>query len=175
MGRHCGGCHIVCRVLHRGKRINLLPQRKDDNSARVLSCRPLHPHTAGNQAVNLTGTLSLAALLKVFFNIAVSRLIRQRTHGSRPERLPFSKDNFGVIVGLTLVFAGEIQVNIRFLIAFKAQKRFKRNVKSLFFQRFAAHRTGAIRHITACHTRELFHLFRVKIIEVAGRTDIMRT
>ena len=44
---------------------------------------------------------------------------------------PFAKDNLRVIVRLTLVLAGEVQVDIRLLISLKAQEGLKRDIKAL--------------------------------------------
>ena len=53
---------------------------------------------------------------------------------------------------LTLIFTGEVQVDIRLLIPLKSKERFKRDIKTVLDQLFAAVRTDLIRHITSCLT-----------------------
>ena len=102
------GGHVICRVLHRGKGINLLSQRKYDNTARVLAGSPLYTHTALNQPVDLAVSLLLAPLLIVFLNVSVSGLVCQGAYRSRTEGLSFTEDNFRIVMGLTLVLTGEV-------------------------------------------------------------------
>ena len=99
MGGHRGGGHIIGRVLHRGKGINLLPQREDDDAARVLSRGPPHPHAALDNAVNLAVSLSRSPLLVVFLHIAVGGLVRQGADGPRPEGLALAENDLRIVVG----------------------------------------------------------------------------
>ena len=100
------------------------------------------PGTALNDPVNLTVALSLSPFLIIIFHIAEGRLVRQGANGPCPEGLAVAEDNLRVIVGLTLVFSGEVQVNIRLLVPFKSEEGFKRNVKSVLFQRAVRRRPG---------------------------------
>ena len=43
---------------------------------------------------------------------------------------------------LTLIFTGEVQVDIRLLISFKSKECFKRDIKTVLDQLFAAVRTN---------------------------------
>ena len=131
MGGNCGACHIVCRVLHRGKRINLLPHRENHNPPGVLPCSAPHPHASLDNAVHLTVSLVDAPLLIIFFYVAESRFIRQSTDSPCPESLSVAENHLCVGVGLALVFPGKIKVNIRLLVPFESQKSLKRNVKPL--------------------------------------------
>ena len=78
---------------------------KHDDSSRVLSRRSPDSHAAGDNAVDLAGSLSLSPLLVILFHIAEGRFVRQGSDGSRPEGLPFSEDYLRVIVGAALVFS----------------------------------------------------------------------
>ena len=55
-------------------------------------------------------------LLIVLFNIAKRRFIRNRADGTRAEGMPRPENHLRVLMRLALVLAGEIQVDIRFLV-----------------------------------------------------------
>ena len=57
---------------------------------------------------DLTVSFMYAVFLIVILHIAISRLIGQRTDGSRPEGLAFAEDNLPIVMGLTLVLTGEV-------------------------------------------------------------------
>ncbi len=116
--RGCGG--VVGRMLYRGKGVDLLPQREDDDPARVLAGGPLHAHTALDDPVDLTAPLGPPSFVIVVSDIAVGRLIRQGTHSPRPEGLALPEDHLRVIVCLTLILAGKVQIDIRLLVPLKA-------------------------------------------------------
>ena len=122
---------VVRRMLHRGERVDLLPHRQHDNAAGMLPRRPADAHAAQHDALHLTVALGRAMLLAVPLNIAIRRLIGQRSDRPRPVRLPVPKNHFGIGVRLALVLPGKIQVNVRLLIALKPQKRLKRDIKPL--------------------------------------------
>ena len=61
----------------------------------------------------------LPVFLKVVLHITKCRLIRQSGNGSRPEGLACAEDHLRVLVGVGLVFPGEIQINIRLLVPLK--------------------------------------------------------
>ena len=76
----------------------------------------------------------------------------------------------GIPVNGRLIFTGEVQVNIRHLIAIEAQECLKRNGKSLLIERFSALRAGLVRHICAAAKALIFVPFDV----MAFRAQIMR-
>ena len=108
MGGNSGGGHIVGRMLHRRKGVDLLPQRQHDDASRMLSRSAPHSHAALDDAVDLTVSLAAAPLLVVFLHIAEGRLVRQGADGPRPEGLALAKDDLRVVVGLALVLSGEV-------------------------------------------------------------------
>ena len=108
VGRYGGSRHIVGRVLHRSKGINLLSQRKHDNASGMLACGTAHAYAALDDPVDLTVALSGSPFLIIFFYIAKGRLICQSTDGTCPEGLTFSKNNLCVIMSLTLVLTGKV-------------------------------------------------------------------
>ena len=94
--------------------------------------------------------LLLASLLIIILHITESRLVRQRTDGSRPEGLAFSENNLRIAVGLTLIVAGEVQVDIRLLVSLKSQEGLKGNIKAVLSSDLRR-RPG--RPCPACHSR----------------------
>ena len=173
VGGHRGGGHIIGRVLYRGKGIDFLAQGKYDNTARVLSRGAAHAHAALHDPVDLAIALPCPPLLIILLHITESRLIRQCADGAGTEGLPLSKNDLGVIVGLTLIFTGEVKVDIRLLIPLKSKEGLKGNIKPVLFKGCTAHGTGLIRHIAARHAGKLPYLLGIKIIITAVGTVIM--
>ena len=95
-------------MLDRSERIDHLAERKNNDTARMLSRCPSDADTTLNDPVDLTVSLSLPMLLKIIFHIAVGRLICQSTDSTRTERLPFTEDNLRIVMGTALVFTGEV-------------------------------------------------------------------
>ncbi len=112
--------HIVCRMLDRRKRIDFLPHWEHDDAARMLPGRTPDADTALHNPVNFTKTLMNAALLVIALDIAKRGFICQCTDRARPKRLPGAENNLGILVRLTLVITGKIEVNIRLLVSFKS-------------------------------------------------------
>ena len=174
MSGYCHGGHIVGRPLNRGKGVNFLPMGKHNDSARMLPCCPPDTNTALYNSADFTISFSDPMFFIIIFHITESRFISQGTNGTCPKGLTLAEDDLRIIMGLTLVFSGEIQVNIRLLVPLKAQEGLKGNIKSVLCQGEPAHRANFIRHIAACHTGKLFYLIRIKIIIMAGSTIVMR-
>ena len=123
----------------------------------MLSCGAPDAHAALDNPVNLTVSLPLPVLLKIVFHIPEGCLIRQRTDGSGPESLTFAKDDFCVVVGPALVFAGKIQVYIRLFIPLKAQESLKGNIKAVLREGMSADRAELIRHVASGHAAVFFY------------------
>ena len=174
VGRYRIRCHIVCGMLHRGKGVDLLSQRQHNDAARMLSGASSDSRTARDDPVDLTGTLLVAALLIIVFHIAKGGLIRQRGDGSGAEGLSGAEDYLRIFMGLTLVFTGKVQVDIRLLVALEAEEGFKGNVKAILFQQFSADRAVFVRHIAARPARIGLHLRGIKIAVMAFHTVIVR-
>ena len=150
-------CHIICRMLYRRKRINLLTHRQYYNTSRMLSCCSSNTYTALYNSIDFTGTFMLSTLFVIVLHISKRSLICQCTNGSCSEGLTVTKDNLCIFVRLTLIFTREIKVDIRLLISFKSKEGFKRNIKAIFYQLLSTIWTISIRHITSCHTCKLFY------------------
>ena len=165
---------IISRMLHRCKRINFFSQRKYDNSSRMLTGTSSNSSTSLYNPVNFTVSFSLSALLIIVLYISKCRLIRQCSNGSGTVSLTGSKNNLRIFMCITLIISREIQVDIRLLISFKSQECLKRNVKSVFHQRFPTDRTCLIRHIPSAAACISSYLIRFKITVMTFFTIIMR-
>ena len=153
MSRHNIRRRIVCRMLHRRKGVDRLPDGQHDDSARMLAGGPPDARASRDDPVDLAVPLTAAPFLIVSFYIAERCLVRQRSDGSRPVGLSGAEDYFRIFMRLGLIVAGKIQVDIRLFIALEPQERLKGNVKSLFLQPSAAFGSGPVRHVAARHTR----------------------
>ena len=142
-------------MLYRRERIDILSQRQDDNTARMLSGAPPDTGTTRYNAVDFTVPFSAAPLFVVPLDITVCSLVCQCANGSRAVSLSRAKNNFRILVSLTLVFSRKVQIDIRLFVSFKPQKSLKGNIKSVLFQRLPAYGTQLIRHIAACPSRIL--------------------
>ena len=166
--------HIVRRVLQGREGVNRLALRQYDNAARVLSRGAPHADTALHETVDLALSLSGSVLLEVVFHIAEGCLFCQGSHGAGAERLPFSEDDLRVGMRRALVLTGEVQVNIRLLVALKAEEGLKGNVKAVFSHLCAAVRADLIRHVTARGARKLLRNLRIEVRVAAIRANVMR-
>jgi len=115
----------------------------------VLAGGAADAHAALGQAVFLRPAGHDAVLLQILLHEAVGRLFRQSTDGACPEHLGLTEHLNGVAVGPGLVFAGEVQVDIRHLAAAEAQEGLKGNVKSVLHVFGAADGAHLVRHIRA--------------------------
>ncbi len=169
------GClHIVGRALDRSEGIDRPPHRQHDNSPGMLSGSAPHPDTALQEPLNLFVSLMDLLLVKIFTDIAIGRLIGQRTDSPGTEGLSCAKDDFRIIVSLTLVFTREIQIDIRFLVPIESKECLKGNVMPVPHQRLPALRAVLRRHVKTGASGKSAHLFRIKVCIMALLAIIMR-
>ena len=144
------GVGVVRRVLDRAEVGDVLVLGDDHKAARVLARGALDAHKAQRQAVFLRlGGLD-APLLEILFHIAVGGLLGQGADGASPEHMVGAEERLGIFVGLGLVLAGEVQVDIRrLLVAGEAQEGLKRDVEALPLHARAALRAVLFRHVRA--------------------------
>ncbi len=167
--------HIISRMLHRSKGIDLLAKRQYDDTARMLPGTPPDPRTSKHDPVDLALTLPLPPLGKIILHIAERRLIRQRSNGSRAICLTGSKDNLCILMRKALIITGEIQVDIRLLIPLESQECLKGDIKPILLKRLAAFRTRLIRHIPSAPSGIGAYLFGIKITVMTMLTIIVGT
>ena len=168
-------CHIICRMLYRCKRIDVLAYGKYDDSAGVLTGSSSDTYKSLQHSVDLTFSLPLPKSVIELLYITVCRLVCQTCNGSCTESLPVSENNLCIFMCLTLIFTGEVQINIRFLISLESKECFKRNIESVLIHHMSAFRTSFIRHIASRFPGKRLHIFRIKITVMALRAYIMRT
>ena len=130
MGGDLIGIGVVRRVLDGTEIPDLILLGDDHQTAGVLAGSTAHAHTTCGKTVNFRRGRRLSPLGQVFFYIAVSGFFCHRTHGACPENMGFSEHFRTVGMGICLIFAGEIQVNIRHFIAAESKKGFKGNIKA---------------------------------------------
>ena len=141
---------IIRRVLHRAEIRHVLVLRHHHKAAGVLAGGALHAHKPQRQTVLLRLCHGHVPLFKVFFHIAVGGLFRQSADGSGSEHMVRAEKLLGIFVGLGLIFAGEIEVDIWGLfISREAQKGLKRYVEAVLAHFRAAVRAVFVRHIRA--------------------------
>ena len=174
MGGDGVGIVGVRRVLHRAEIFHVLVVRDHHQAAGVLAGGAADANAAKGQTVFLRPAGHDAVLLQVLLHEAVGSLFRQRTDGACPEHLRLAEHLNGVAVGPGLIFAGEVQVDIRHLAAAEAQKGLKGNVKSVLHVLGAADGTNLIRHIRAAAVAAVQNEFAVFALRTAvvGRQGV---
>ena len=140
MGRDRKLVFIICRELNRRKLVYFISVRKNNDSAGMLSRASFYIFAAFCKSLHFAFSKLLMMSFHVTFNVTVGCLFRACGYGSRTECMPFSEKHLCIIMRFRLIFSGKIKVYIRFFIALKSHKGFKRYIKSVFYQRLAANR-----------------------------------
>ena len=146
---HDAALQVVRRVLDRGELANIVVLGQDHDAAGVLARGALDAYTARRQAVLLGFGHRLSGLLQVFEHVTVGGLFRQGADGAGAEHGAGAEQLLDIGVGPGLVFAGEVQVDIRHLVALEAQEDLEGDIKALLGQLRAADRAVLIRQIDA--------------------------
>ena len=115
----------------------------------MLTRGAAHACAARGKAVFLRARTLDTALVHVFLDVAVRGLFRDRADRARTEHMVVSEDLTGIPVDARLVFAREIQVDIRHLVALEAEEGLERDVKALLGERLAALGTDLVRQVDA--------------------------
>ena len=82
VGGNNSALHIIGRMLHRCKLIDIMSVRENNNSSRVLSRTSPDPGTSLGNPFDLTLPLALPVLLIIVFHKAIGRLICQSSDSS---------------------------------------------------------------------------------------------
>ena len=174
MGGDGVGIVGVRRVLHRAEILHILVVRDHHQAAGVLARGTADAHAAQGQAVFLRPAGHDAVLLQILLHEAVGGLFRQRTDGTRPEHLRLAEHFDGVTVSPGLIFAGEVQVDIRHLAAAEAQKGLKGDVEAVLDVLRTADGTDLVRHIRAAAVAAVQNEFAVFALgaAVVGRQRV---
>ena len=164
----------VRRVLHRAEVLHILVVRDHHQAAGVLAGGAADAHAAKGQPVFLRPAGHDAGFLQILLHEAVGSLFRQRTDGTRSEHLRLSEHFDGVAVSPGLIFAGEVQVDIRHLAAAEAQEGLKGDVKAVLHVLGAADGAHLVRHICAAAVAAVQNEFAVFALgaAVVGRQGV---
>ena len=113
----------------------------------------------------------LAGVLLILLNISKGSLFSDSCYCSGLKDILLSKYLAHELMRNRLIFAGEVEVDIRLLVPVKAQERRKRNVESVLVHRGTTSDTYLVRHIK---TGVVHIQFLCKLQLVTLRADIMR-
>ena len=89
VGRYDICCHIVCRMLHRGKLIDAVSVRQYDDPSRMLARTSANPCASHRNSVNLTLSFSVPAFLVIVPYITKSGLICKCSDSPGLKRMAF--------------------------------------------------------------------------------------
>ena len=163
------GRHIISWILDRCKVINIHVVRDNNDSARVLSSRPLNSGSSLRQPLNFCVPVELPVVALIALDKSIGRLSRNGTNGPSPKGILRTKDIPHVQMGARLILSGEVQVNIGYLVPIKSKEGLKRNILTVLAQLVTALWTVLIRHIK---TRTIGAV-RDELAVLAFATDIV--
>ena len=118
---------IICRVLYGAEIIDLIALWHHYHATGMLAGRPFDAGAPLRQAQLLGTVVDNALFLLIFFHIADSRFIRYGSDGAGLKHVVLTKERLCVAVRTALIFAGEVEIDIRGFIAVKAEEGLKRN------------------------------------------------
>ena len=95
-----------------------------------------------------TGNL-FSPFVKVLFDKAECRFIRNGCNGAGLENMGRAEKLFGIFMRPCLIFAGEVEVDIGAFVALETKEGFKRNVVTVALHRCSAFRTVLFRKVIA--------------------------
>ena len=163
------GRHIISWILDWCKVINIHVVRDNNDSARVLSSRPLDSGSSLRQTLNFGVPIELPVVALVALDKSIGRLSSNGTNGSSSKGIFLTKDIPHVQVGARLILSGEVQINIGYLVPVKSKEGLKRNILPIFAEFVATLWTVLIRHIK---TRTIGAV-RNELAVLAFATDIV--
>ena len=149
MGGQQTARHVICRVLDGAEIVDLVGVRHNHHAAGVLTGGALDAGAAQRQAVFLGVVHGALPLVQIFFNVAVGRFILNTGHRTGLEHVGLAEQFLGVAVHIRLVLAGEVQVDIRFLIAVETEEGLEGDVVAIHQHPGAALGAVFIRQVKA--------------------------
>ena len=133
---------IVGGVLDGAEILNFVHIRHNHHATRVLAGGSLHAGAPLGEPVLLRPVHDAAPLFQIFFHITVGGFILQAGHSTRLEHKLLAEQLLGIPMHIALVLAGEVQVDIRLLVAVEAQEGLEGDVVTVHDQGCAA--AGAV-------------------------------
>ena len=162
---------LVRRILYRRIVEDVVLFRHDDDTAGVLTRGHLHVLATLCDALTLRSPKRFAQLFFEDADVIKRRAFRDAADGSRAKRVPAPEHFLNVFMCNGLVFAGEVQVDIRRFVAIEPKKHFKRNIKPRFLIGRTADGAVLARHVDAAGVGQTIH---VKVAVFALWADIVR-
>ena len=169
MGGYYVRFYVVGRVLHRAELIDFMVVRDDYYSSRVLAGGPLHAGAVLREPVRLVLVYRYSLLIVEFAHVAIGGLVRYGAYCSSLVNVLLSEYSSHVFVSRGLIFAGEVEVYIRFLVSVKTQERRERYGIAVSVHLCSAHWTRFGRHVYSAVVKLHVSPFQM----LALRTDIM--
>ena len=114
--------HIVRRMLDGAEIVDLVGVGHDHHAAGMLAGGALNAGAAQRQAVLLSVVDGPSPLFQIFFDVAIGRFVLNTGHRARLEDVRFAEEFLGVAMDVGLILAGEVQIDIGFLIAVEAEE-----------------------------------------------------
>ena len=162
---------FVRRVLYRRKVEYLVSFGYDNYAAGVLPRGALNAFAARNEPFRLRTGKESIVLFAIALNVAVNGFILQAGYRAGAEGMALAVHNLSIRMGMGLIIAGEVKVNIRRFVSLKAKEYLKRYSIAKLFQLCAANRAVLIRHI---HAAGIFIKVNVKFAVPAIWANIVR-
>ena len=166
---------VVGGMLHGGELVDFVFLGHHHHARGVLACGALDTHAALHQALFLRVAALDAPLLQVLAHVAIGGLVRQGAHGAGPEHMPLAEELHHLVVGLGLVFPGEVQVDVGHLIPGEAQEHLEGDVEAVLYQGASAQGAILVRQVHAHLVLALVHVEKALVAmgaAVMGRQGV---
>ena len=167
---------IVGGVLHRTEVVDLPVLGDDHHAAGVLAGGALDAGAALGQPVLLRPVYRPSPLIHVLLDIAEGGLFRHGADGARPEHVGLPEQLKGVPVGVGLIFAGEVQIDVGHLVAAEAQEGLEGDVEAVLGVGRSADGAHRVGHVRAAADPLLFGGVEVRVLAlgtaVVGRQGV---
>ena len=163
---------LVGRLLYRTEFIYLVIVRHNYDASGMLPCRPLDAGTALYEIVDIVFIRVYVIILNIVLDITKSSFVSYRRYSSGLENIFLSEYLTYITVSHRLVFTGEVQVYIRFLVPLKSQEGRKGYIQTFLLHPDSAFRAHLLRHVVTC----IIFIRLIRPLEMlAGRADIVRS
>ena len=143
------GILVVCGVLHRAEIVDLFALWHDDHAARVLARGTFDARAGNGKAFFLRAGKHARTFFGILFHVAERGFICDGCDGAGLEDVFAAEQRLRIAVRTALVFAGEVEVDIRRFVAVKAEERLEWDGVAVAVEIFAAARALFRRQIKA--------------------------
>src|SRR5699024_10644020 len=119
---------IIGGILDRSKVIYFQILRDNDNSTRMLASGTFCACTSFYKTIGFGVFVDKLFIRCIPFDIAVRCFLCDGADRTCSVDIVFTEKNFCVIMGYRLILTGEVEIDIRYVVAFKTEKCFQWNV-----------------------------------------------